>query len=73
MTQEDLNADDKNDIIVNVRLPYKDYKVLRGLIEERQAMVGVKKWISGTIFWLAGGLLSVLGLFAYFKTLGAGG
>lgn len=61
----------KDDAIISVQLPYKDYKVMREIIEERQAMNGVKKWLTGNVFWLCGGLLSVLGLFAYFKGIGS--
>lgn len=72
MTQDsDHTIDERDDIIVNVRLPYKDYKIMRELIEERQAMTGVKKWVTGNVFWLCGGLLSVVGLFAYFRGLGS--
>lgn len=57
----------KEDAIISVQLPYKDYKVMRELIEERQAMNGVKKWLTSNVFWLCGGVLSVLGLIGYFK------
>jgi hypothetical protein len=36
---------------------------MREMIEERQAMNGLKKWLQGKVFWLAGGLLSLIGVF----------
>lgn len=50
----------KDDEIVNVQLPLRDYKVMREMIDERQAMQGLKKLLS-KIFWFAGGLLAVVG------------
>lgn len=51
-----------DDEIIEVRLPLKDYKVMREMIEERQAMAGLRKWITTKVLWLVGGALSVLGL-----------
>jgi hypothetical protein len=59
----DVNEIGKHDVVVEVRLPLKDYLVMREMIEERQAMNGLKKWLQGKVFWLAGGLLSILGVF----------
>lgn len=64
------NEHNKEDVIITVQLPLSDYKIMRELIEERQAMNGLKKWLTGNVFWLCGGMLSVLGLFAYFKGVG---
>jgi 5-bromo-4-chloroindolyl phosphate hydrolysis protein len=59
----------KEDEIVEVRLPLKDYKIMREMIEERQAMNGIKRLLT-KIFWVAGGLLSLLGLFEVFRRFG---
>lgn len=60
----------KDDQVIQVTIPLKDYKVLREMIAERQAMNGLKLWLSSRVFWLAGGLLSVLGLIEAFKRFG---
>jgi 5-bromo-4-chloroindolyl phosphate hydrolysis protein len=59
----------KDDEIVEVRLPLRDYKIMREMIEERQAMNGMKKLLT-KIFWIASGLLSLLGLFEVFRRFG---
>ena len=61
---------ESEDEVVEVKLPRKDYKIMRELIEERQAMNGMKV-ILARVFWVAGGLLSLLGLFELFKRLGS--
>lgn len=53
----------KDDEVIEVRLPRKDYLVMREMIEERQAMKGLRKWLQEKVFWLAGGLLSLIGVF----------
>lgn len=58
------------DIIIEVKLPLKDYKIMREIIEERQAMNGLRKWLSQKVFWLAGGALTCLGLFEAFRRFG---
>lgn len=65
---EDYN---KDDVVINVQLPLKEYKIMREIIEERQAMSGLKKWVFGRIFWFAGGLLTILGVFEAFRQLGS--
>lgn len=55
---DDLTNDDE---VITVTMPRKDYKVMRELIAERQAMTGITKIVQ-KIFWIAGGILSVLGL-----------
>lgn len=61
---------DKDDEVIEVRLPRKDYLVMREIIEERQAMNGLRKWLTTKVFWFAGGLLTVLGLFEAFRRFG---
>ena len=59
-----MNEDfDKNDEIINVRLPRRDYETLRELIDTRQALSGFKKWLQTGFLWLVGSLLTVFGLF----------
>ncbi len=55
------------DEIIEVRLPLKDYKVMREMIEERQAMTGLRKWITTKFLWAVGSILSVLGLIEAFR------
>ena len=62
-------TDSTDDEIVEVRLPRKDLRLMREMIEERQAMNGVRK-IMTRVFWFAGGLLTVVGLFEVFRRLG---
>lgn len=63
-------TDQTEDEVIEVKLPRKDYKIMRELIEERQAMNGMKV-ILARVFWVAGGLLTLLGLFEIFKRIGA--
>ncbi len=65
-----MNDYNKDDVVINVQLPLKEYKVMREMIEERQAMSGLKKWVFGRIFWFAGGLLTVLGVFEALRRFG---
>lgn len=58
---------DGEDTVIDVRLPYKDYKIMREIIEERQALHGLKRWIQSRVLWLVGGALSVLGLVEAFR------
>ena len=60
---------ESEDEVIEVKLPRKDYKIMRELIEERQAMNGMKV-ILARVFWVAGGLLSLLGLVELFKRFG---
>jgi hypothetical protein len=60
----------KNDVIVQVELPLKDYLIMRELIEERQAMNGLRKWLQNKVFWLAGGVLTLLGVFEILRRIG---
>ena len=56
----------KEDQIITVQLPLKDYKTMRELIEERQAVDGLRK-IAAKIFWFAGGILSLVGVIEVFR------
>ena len=62
-------TDSTDDEIVEVRLPRKDLKLMREMIEERQAMNGLRKILT-RVFWFAGGLLTVVGLFEVFRRFG---
>jgi hypothetical protein len=64
-----MNQND--DEVIQISLPRKDYKVLRDIIEERQAMNGLKNWITTRLFWLASGLLALFGVYEAFKRFGA--
>lgn len=68
MTEEP--EDNVNDEIIEVRLPRKDYLVLRQMIDDQNALAGVKKWFhkwGSFAFWLAAGCLSMLGLYDFFR------
>lgn len=60
----------EEDVIIEVKLPLKDYRMLREILEERQAMNGLKKWISGKIIWLAAGIITLVGAFEALRRLG---
>ena len=62
--------DTKDDEIIEVKLPRKEYKIMREIIEERQAMNGLRKWLTNRVFWLGGGILTVLGVFEAFRRFG---
>lgn len=62
-------SDPSDDEVIIVELPRKDYKIIRQIIEERQAMNGIGK-IMTRVFWFAGGLLGIVGLFEVFRRLG---
>lgn len=63
-------TDPTDDEVIEVRLPRKDYKIMREIIEERQAMNGMRKVLT-RVFWFAGGLLTIVGLFEIFRRLGS--
>ncbi len=66
----ELPEDDKNDQIITVRLPRSDYIVLREMIDNQNALSGVRKWFHkklSILFWIAGGLLTMAGLFEFFR------
>ena len=58
---------DKQDEIINVSLPRKDYETLRELIETRQALSGFKRWLQTGVLWAAGAFLTVFGLIEVMK------
>jgi len=60
----------EEDVIIEVKLPLKDYRMLREILEERQAMNGLKKWISGKILWVAAGVITLVGAFEALRRLG---
>lgn len=60
----------KNDVIIEVKLPLKEYMIMREMIEERQAMNGLRKWLTNRVFWLAGGVMALLGVFEAFRRFG---
>jgi len=66
MNEKEIHVDPQDEI-VTVRLPKKDYEVLRELIGTRQALSGFKKWLQTGLLWIAGSLLTVLGLYEIMK------
>lgn len=66
MSEKEIHVDPQDEI-VTVRLPKKDYEVLRELIGTRQALSGFKKWLQTGLLWIAGSLLTVLGLYEIMK------
>jgi len=65
-----MNERSDLDVVIEVRMPLKDYKLLRDMIEERQAMNGLRKWLTTRVFWFTGGLLTILGLFEAVRRFG---
>jgi len=65
-----MNERSDLDVIIEVKIPLKDYKILRDMIEERQAMNGLRKWLTTRVFWFTGGLLTILGLFEAVRRFG---
>lgn len=60
----------EEDEIIEVRLPKKDYLVLRKMIDDQTALSGAGRWFKQKLqilFWLAAGALSIVGLYTYFK------
>ena len=66
MNEKEIHVDPQDEI-VTVRLPKNDYEVLRELIGTRQALSGFKKWLQTGLLWIAGSLLTVLGLYEIMK------
>lgn len=60
-------TESKDDEVIEVRLPRKDYLVMREMIEERQAMTGLKKFLQTRVLWPVGAILSVMGLIEAFR------
>lgn len=61
---------DQGDEVINVTLPMKDYQVMREIIAERQAMKGLKRWVTNIVFWLAGGGMTLFGVYEAFRRFG---
>lgn len=64
-----MGEHEQEDTVIDVTMPKRDYDVMREMIAERQAMSGLKKWLTTRVFWLAGGILSIFGLVEVFKRL----
>lgn len=67
---DDISKVNAEDALVTVTLPLRDYKVMREMISERQAMKGFKRWITSVLFWLAGGGMSLIGVYEAFRRFG---
>lgn len=63
-------SESNEDVIIEVKLPLKDYRVMREMIEERQAMRGLRKWLSSRIIWVAAGIITIVGAFEALRRLG---
>lgn len=61
---------DEFDEVIMVTLPRKDYVVMREIISERQAMKGLKRWLTAVLFWTTGGALSLFGVYEALRRLG---
>lgn len=63
-----IDEDNKDDEIINVKLPRKDYETVRQIIRERQAMGFIKSWLTTSWVWVvAGGVLTVWALWDKIK------
>lgn len=60
----------KDDEVIVVSLPLKDYKIMREIINERKAMDGIKLWFTSRVMWIVGGILSFVGLVEAFRRFG---
>lgn len=72
MPMIDEPEDNINDQIILVRLPRSQYLVLRKMIDDQQTAEGFSKWIKskyGLLIWVLGGLLTMAGLYEFFKRL----
>lgn len=60
----DINdMDNKGDEIINIKMPRKDYIVLREMIERERTYSWIKSSVRSLWVWaLAGGLLTVISL-----------
>lgn len=63
-------SENNEDVIIEVKLPLRDYKMLREILEERQAMNGLKKWLSGKVIWAAAGIITLVGAYEALRRLG---
>lgn len=61
---------EEGDEIVSVSLPLKDYQVMRELIAERQAMRGLKRWLTHGILWILSSIVAFVGAFEVLRRLG---
>lgn len=58
----------KEDEVINVTLPSRDYALLRELIDERRAMTTFKRWIQMSLIVIVGSVaVKVFGLFELMK------
>ena len=67
----DEPEDNENDEIIQVRLPRKDYLVLRQMIDDQSALEGVKKFFKRYInlaVWLAASTLTSQEMFCSGKS-----
>lgn len=65
----DLPEANSDDLVINVKLPYKDYLILRRMIDDQTAIDGVKSWFKSKfhlLIWIGGGLLTLTGLYNFF-------
>lgn len=64
-----MPVEPNDDDIIDVKMPRKDYKVMREMIEERQAMKGLKRWLTTKLLFVVGSLLTITGLIEALKRL----
>ena len=66
MNEEDFNDEDR---IIDVRLPVRDYKIMREVIEERRLMQGLSKKVAKVLSFVAA-VAAALGLLEIGRRIG---
>ena len=66
MTEENKNHQSEDDVI-DVRMPRKDYEIMRDMINKQKALNWVGRWVKQVVFVAAGGILTVIALWDWIK------
>lgn len=62
-------SDNDKDEIITVQMPRKDYEILREIIEDRQAMRGIRRFIQDKLVWIAGTIMVLAGCYEALRRL----
>lgn len=70
-------SDNKDDELIDVKLPRGEYRVLREIIKEREALSWLRRWLMSVGFAMAGGLVTLAVFWdrvkAWFSNIGKAG
>ncbi len=50
------------DDVIDVRMPRKDYEIMRDMIARQKALNWIGKWVKQVVFVTAGGIITILAL-----------